>query len=725
MPRPQQTITLPTLAELYPPTDKIASENVHIKPVIGDANGAFQRDIEDGQLPGWEALRRAAAAQASPSGQLVLLTTDMHQMDIAINLVANLAAVGVHHYLVLGDQQSTCAHLRDKLACVWSTLMLPRFANKLRSAATNKVRAAWLVRQIYVGRLAALGFSPMLLDADVVLFHNPFTIIDKYLPGYQAYFLGDSSAGWLCVNGGTLYLRNATIGGPTIRIWRELERRVFKLINTSTPYPKQLHHRTPRGLWIGGIPADALLYDQNVLDWNIVGELTGDREYIGRGFVPEARTLTDTEKLKIVWKQVPSESPTPSVLGQPGGTYGNAYTLRSLEYNADGGDAKRERMIKVPPWLFSAESDVYKTPRHMKDRPTRFAGDRVVARYWSVTPAPTTLVHFVCTRWPGSDGRKIGMRLLKKWYAADIAWARTPPPPPPPAASAIGLATESTMATSTVSTKAMLPHPGDATPWIIGFANPIPLGDMHRIPSARCRARENGQVKVGAPPCMQRWRPMRGNSPHDRTMLEAWNRMLAVLALVTDRTAVLPLYQCVGILDSRGRYGWTLYPKVGGPGRNDYKPGAGTAGASLMARLRPVQEVPPERDRAACAFRFGEGCFSHLAFPEQLSSLQLEDKLIVDVPVEVAKAGGLGAILNHVKNASASWGGWVRGKRPKGVVINVDAMARMMNEVRERARHAHARAKQHTFSLPFTSLYHLPSLPLLFRTTLFTWYTTF
>ena len=114
MPRPQQTITLPTLAELYPPTDKIASENVHIKPVIGDANGAFQRDIEDGQLPGWEALRRAAAAQASPSGQIVLLTSDMNQLTIAVNLVANLAAVGVPHYLILADGAHTCGALRDK-----------------------------------------------------------------------------------------------------------------------------------------------------------------------------------------------------------------------------------------------------------------------------------------------------------------------------------------------------------------------------------------------------------------------------------------------------------------------------------------------------------------------------------------------------------------------------------------------------------------------------------
>ena len=66
----------------------------------------------------------------------------------------------------------------------------------------------------------------MLLDADVILFHNPFTLIDEHLPGYTAYFLGDSSAGWLSINGGTIYLRNASVTGPTVRIWRELERRV-------------------------------------------------------------------------------------------------------------------------------------------------------------------------------------------------------------------------------------------------------------------------------------------------------------------------------------------------------------------------------------------------------------------------------------------------------------------------------------------------------------------
>ena len=56
----------------------------------------------------------------------------------------------------------------------------------------------------------------------MILFANPFTLIDRHLPGFQAYFLGDSSAGWLSINGGTLYLRNAY--APTGVIRTELAR---------------------------------------------------------------------------------------------------------------------------------------------------------------------------------------------------------------------------------------------------------------------------------------------------------------------------------------------------------------------------------------------------------------------------------------------------------------------------------------------------------------------
>ena len=50
-------------------------------------------------------------------------------------------------------------------------------------------------------------------------------------------------------------------------------------------------------------------------------------------------------------------------------------------------------MIKAPPWLFSAESDLYIPPQAAAT--TQVLGT-VTSRYWGMVP-PTALVHFVCT----------------------------------------------------------------------------------------------------------------------------------------------------------------------------------------------------------------------------------------------------------------------------------------------------------------------------------------
>ena len=76
--------------------------------------------------------------------------------------------------------------LRGRLACVWSTLLEPKYRARLRGAMTNEVRTMWLLRQIYFGRLVGLGYNPMLLDADVILFRDPLALIAAVLPGYAA-----------------------------------------------------------------------------------------------------------------------------------------------------------------------------------------------------------------------------------------------------------------------------------------------------------------------------------------------------------------------------------------------------------------------------------------------------------------------------------------------------------------------------------------------------------
>ena len=51
---------------------------------------------------------------------------------------------------------------------------------------------------------------------------------------------------------------------------------------------------------------------------------------------------------------------------------------------------------------------------------------RLAANFWTHTPPPSALAHFVCTVWPGSDGRRVGMRLMRRWFQADIDWVTAP-----------------------------------------------------------------------------------------------------------------------------------------------------------------------------------------------------------------------------------------------------------------------------------------------------------
>ena len=125
----------------------------------------------------------------------------------------------------------------------------------------------------------------------------------------------------MAANGGTIYARGATPGGPVHAIWQNFERRVWcvrrrrrrhaarpltastlrrrrSLLNLSVPYPRQQPHKTKRGEMPGGQPADALLYDQNVLDWAFVGERVGDHDFVSRGFTKNMRVLSRTKSYR-------------------------------------------------------------------------------------------------------------------------------------------------------------------------------------------------------------------------------------------------------------------------------------------------------------------------------------------------------------------------------------------------------------------------------------------
>ena len=155
------------------------------------------------------------------------------------------------------------------------------------------------------------------------------------------------------------------------------------------------------------------------------------RRLAGRGFVAGERKLRPEEFTLVQWVYSVAPSRTPKGLScRERGLYSRRYTLREMLVRggpnctaAVGAYSCRraERILKAPTWLFSSESDLYTPPDKISLRGrTKYAGDRVLASEWSRLPPTTALAHFVCTRWPSSEGRKVGMRLMRRWFADEI-----------------------------------------------------------------------------------------------------------------------------------------------------------------------------------------------------------------------------------------------------------------------------------------------------------------
>ena len=153
-------------------------------------------------------------------------------------------------------------------------------------------------------------------------------------------------------------------------------------------------------------------------------------------------------------------------------------------------------------------------------------------------------------------------------------------------------------------------------------------------------------------------------------MVETWHKLLALLAVATDRVAVMPLFQCVGLLDPRGRFGWSLHTPT--------RPTPPADTADTAAAAVGLASAPPPT-RAACAYRLGEGCFAKLGYPEQLVALPPEHSRRVPLPVALLRTGGIGALIEHVRNATRAGGGIT------GLLLDVDAIAMQISEDELRA----------------------------------------
>ena len=178
----------------------------------------------------FELVAAEVAAKSFNGKEVILLTSNTEGLPLSINLIANLAQFGHHHTLMLAshaDGAEVCGHLIAAAPppCVWSSL-LTEYRNGLKGYVNTPVWALWLQRYCYMQRLVLSGYNTLLLDTDVILFHDPYPFFKGLLANYSAFVLGDSSAGFAAVNGGIYYLQNAHVNGPVVHIFSEFERRI-------------------------------------------------------------------------------------------------------------------------------------------------------------------------------------------------------------------------------------------------------------------------------------------------------------------------------------------------------------------------------------------------------------------------------------------------------------------------------------------------------------------
>ena len=161
------------------------------------------------------------------------------------------------------------------------------------------------------------------------------------------------------------------------------------------------------------------------------------------------------------------------------------------------------------------------------------------------------------------------MRLLRRWYAADVAWAQG---------------------------KELQPRQ------LIGFAAPLPLREAAgaHSPGRPTKGRGNNGTNTNgngtAAPAAE---------VHDRMGIEAWHRLIALLARTTNRTAVLPLFQCSGgVLDPQRRFGWTVHTST-------------PSGDASDVHLDDLDELRPAEQRD-CGLRA-----AHVSAPLEQASTRL------------------------------------------------------------------------------------------------------
>ena len=459
----------------------------------------------------------------SRRGELVLLHGDHLRLRMLVNLIAELNSHAIFHILLLGFSEDTCDRLRarKRIGCAHSSFLRapPGRTARSRGASAELVEGArrwelapkyvaWIQKFRYIRLLLEARVNLLALDSDVLVATDPYPHLRGAFGGYTLVTMFDTKGGFANTNVGVMYIQNATIGGPVHGLFVEFERRVRLALRL--PPPTDAGQRAAR--------ETNLFWDQNLFNKVLLSALAGRALYLpddsDRGWREgHADLLTRLSQPKQSWRAAADVSaPDGLTVRDPWYPRASGYLWWPLDAASVAAAASVEAGGAAAPSSGDGGAAVEKL---LLAPPWLISADNTLGhRYrhilYGARPPPWVLLHFVCVA-AGEHSRILPMRLFGRWHNAAVNAEAAPPPKP----------------------------------------------SWDRRTPRRLLALTPGSLDE----------PM---APQPWGRLNALHALLGGLALMTNRTAVLPALQCTG-LDDRflapgnlpGRCFWHVHTRRG------------------------------------------------------------------------------------------------------------------------------------------------------------------
>ena len=147
------------------------------------------------------------------------------QLDMPLQLYDELRSMGYEHFLLVGQTTSRICEaikpLRPTLSCVWDSVDYSRAGLGLLH-----------YKMMFIARAVRAGYNVMALDADVILFQEPYHSLKNTPILRDSHFIciKEGGSAYNC-NAGFMCAQNADPTGPVAWVWYDIIRTILQRVD--------------------------------------------------------------------------------------------------------------------------------------------------------------------------------------------------------------------------------------------------------------------------------------------------------------------------------------------------------------------------------------------------------------------------------------------------------------------------------------------------------------